>query len=249
MIKLNGTPINVTLFPDGTSQVWQLPEELLEQGIASNITWKFENEAEVMHLAQLVDLLHANKYHPSLFLPYLPYARQDKSIANNTTFALFSFAEFLNSLELSEVVIFDPHSERALELIKNSRAIYPKLQVEKAIKETKAEVVIFPDNGAMVKYGKYLALDIPSIYGYKVRDQKTGAIDRYDLVNAYLVKDKRVLIVDDICDFGNTFVVLAGELKKAKAKHIDLYVSHGLFTGGRQRLHDAGIRQIFTYEY
>lgn len=46
MIKLNGTEVKPTIFPDNTSQIWQLDETQLNMN-PSHITFDFENEAEV----------------------------------------------------------------------------------------------------------------------------------------------------------------------------------------------------------
>jgi len=55
MIYLNGQPIEVTIFPDKTSQVWKIPEHFFSY--KNEITWEFESESEFIHLAQLVALL------------------------------------------------------------------------------------------------------------------------------------------------------------------------------------------------
>lgn len=42
MIKLNGYEVKPTIFPDGTSQVWKLPEMSILNSV-NVITWEFEN--------------------------------------------------------------------------------------------------------------------------------------------------------------------------------------------------------------
>ena len=65
MISLNGIDVEVTKFPDGTSQVWKLPNiPLLE----SNIEWNFQHEGEIMYLAQLVHLLRTEGTHKFIFV-------------------------------------------------------------------------------------------------------------------------------------------------------------------------------------
>lgn len=124
MIALNGNVIKPTMFPDGTSQVWriELPEEI---GPYSIVKWEFENEAEFMHLAQLKSLLDQTRRGVQLYLPYLPYGRQDKDPQNNQTFALFTFARLLNVLDFESVSCFDPHSSVANFLINKFYPIYP----------------------------------------------------------------------------------------------------------------------------
>jgi ribose-phosphate pyrophosphokinase len=242
MLYLNDVPVDVTRFPDMTSQVWKLPN--LANINFAKITWKFGNEGEIAHLGQLKMLLQSYGTRASLYLPYLPYGRQDKEISNSSTFALKTFAHFINAMSFEEVTILDPHSERALELIRCSRAIYPTDQVTDIIKLTKSDILCYPDNGALSKY-----IDIYSfgfIYGEKVRDQSTGNILSYKLVGD--CAGKNVLIVDDIADGGATFKLLAKDLLAAGAKEVNLFVTHGIFSKGLRTLTDSGIKRIFTQD-
>jgi ribose-phosphate pyrophosphokinase len=242
MIILNGKEIPITVFPDKTTQVWKLSEGFF-RSYNGMVTWEFSNEAELLHLAQLKSLLDSKGLESSLYIKYLPYGRQDKPVANDSTFALVSFANLLNALKFKKVLIVDPHSTTALQLIENSTAIFPKKQVEEAITATGANLICYPDKGALFKYRQIY--DYPYIYGEKVRDQSTGEIKSYHVMgNAY---SANVMIVDDICDFGRTFILLARDLKKAGAK-VNLFVTHGLFSGGLDGLKAAGIERIFTQD-
>ncbi len=242
MIYLNGSPLNVTLFPDNTSQVWKLPKEILNETNWANVKWDFQHEGEFLHLAQLKMLLDEYQVEASLTLSYLPYGRQDKMISNDRTFALNTFAVLLNTLAFKNVVINDPHSEIALELIKNSKAKYSLNWVEIAHSETNADAYCYPDKGAKVKYSKLF--EIPHLYGEKVRNQSTGHIESYALHGN--PKGANILIVDDICDGGMTFIMLAQELYKAGANEVNLFVSHGVFSKGLTPLYEAGIKNIYT---
>lgn len=243
MIYINGAPLEVTMFPDKTSQVWKLSNFLLNHTNHFNITWDFEYEGEFMHLAQLKMLLDAYRYTASLKLSYLPYGRQDKFVGNETTFALRTFAELLNTLRFQEVFIMDPHSDVALELINNRVVQYPSEEFIKVYKETKTELLCYPDKGAVLKYTN-VYINVPYIYGEKVRDQATGNIVSYKLAGN--PKGMTVLIRDDICDGGATFIMLTEQLLKAGAKEVHLYVTHGIFSKGIQILKDCGISRIFT---
>ena len=55
-----------------------------------------------------------------------------------------------------------------------------------------------------------------------------------------------MLIVDDICDGGKTFELLAEQLYSNGAEEVNLFVTHGLFTKGLRPLKNAGIKRIFT---
>jgi ribose-phosphate pyrophosphokinase len=245
MIYLNGQPVNVTIFPDNTSQVWHIPN-LLDIKVAE-LTWRFSSEAEIMHLAQLKDLLDHYEIPANLKIEYLPYGRQDKEISNETTFALHSFAKILNRMEFDYVDIVDPHSHVALNLINDSQEMYPVSRVFKVAIETESDIMCFPDKGALEKYSvEYNNLYMPYIFGQKVRDQATGNITHYQLVGECY--GKNVLIVDDICDGGMTFKLLAKELLAAGAKSVVLFVSHGIFSKGTRTLFESGISRVFTQD-
>lgn len=244
MIYLNGEPINVTLFPDHTSQVWKLDLNKLHPERAT-ILWEFSHEGEIMHIAQLKMLLDQHVDRVYLHFEFLPYGRQDKSVSNDATFGLWTFAAIINSLSFAEVFIMDPHSKMALALLNKSQAVYPNGQVWRASQVTNSNLICYPDNGALVKYVDiYKNLQLPHIYGEKVRDQATGYISNYKLVGSCL--GKRVLIVDDICDGGKTFEILTRDLIHRGAVEVNLFITHGLFTKGLRPLKEAGISRIFT---
>jgi ribose-phosphate pyrophosphokinase len=248
MLKLNGHQITPTIFPDKTSQVWKLPDEAFSIGRGDHhrIEWCFEGEGEFLHLNQLkalLDIRHEG-IPCKLFIDYLPYARQDKLVSNETTFALYPFIWLLNQLGFEKIGILDPHSSVA-SLIKKGEALYPFIELDKAWTATESELAAYPDKGAAGKYAHLYHFDY--VCGQKVRDQSSGDIMTYDLVQQHhRVEGKKVLIVDDICDGGATFVCLAKSLYSAGATSVNLFVTHGLFTKGLEPLFNAGIRRIFS---
>lgn len=243
MIYVNDIPLNVTIFPDNTSQVWKLPEELLNTKFV-DVEWNFTSEGEFLHLAQLKMLLNSRGVRVDLHLSYLPYARQDKPVRNNTTFALCTFAKLLNSLEFDHVYCLDPHSKVAGDLINHFVDYYALNELGKTFDVTSTDVVCYPDTGAINKYTNKYTFPFPYIYGDKVRDQLTGNITNYTVHGN--VKDKNILIVDDICDGGMTFKLLAKQLLDNGAKEVNLFITHGIFSKGLQTLKDSGIKNVFT---
>lgn len=243
MLYLNGDQVKVTVFPDNTSQVWKLDEKHFNKERAI-VWWEYSHEGEIMQLAQLKTLLDFGDIDRILLhIDYLPYGRQDKFISNDTTFALWTFGQILNMMEFDGITIMDPHSSVALGAIKNSTAVYPHGPLGLAIRATTSNLLCYPDNGAVTKYSKVYDFS-DYIYGRKVRDQATGYISKYRLVGD--CKGKRVLIVDDICDGGKTFELLAKDLYNAGAEEVNLFVTHGLFSKGLRPIRLARINRIFT---
>lgn len=245
MILVNGTPLNVTLFPDNTSQVWKVKQIEIPDTNWVSITWEYSHEGEFMQLAQLKALLDAKGFGAALRIKYLPYGRQDKNITNETTFALTVFAHLLNSLDFKEIIIHDPHSLDAIKMIYNSRAVYPKDMVLRLFDELEHNLLCYPDKGALTKYKEIYGCSY--MYGEKVRDQLTGNITSYE-IKGQPVKGMKVLIVDDICDGGMTFKILAKDLLAAGATEVNLFVTHGIFSKGLRTLRESGINKIYTQD-
>ena len=251
MLVLNETyKVTPTIFPDKTSQVWKLPEDMLNQA-RYTIHWFFESEAELFHLAQLVDLLRCRVIRSTpiidLEMPYLPYARQDKRIGNEASFALHTFARQINALNFNTIQVFDVHSQEAFKLIDRLHADISFFDIiNQAVEDSRADVICYPDAGALERYKGFLDPKIPCCSFSKDRDPLTGYIKKLTLNEEIELKGKRVIIVDDLCDGGMTFILTAKELLIYDVSNVDLYVSHGIFSKGTKVLTDAGIKNIYT---
>lgn len=233
-----------TVFPDGTTQTWKVQSitKNYRNVVSSEVIWQFENEAELIHVSQLSDLLDAYTGYPRplklLNVPFLPYSRQDKPISNSSTFAQYSFTKIIDLLQFDRVTSFDVHGHSS---IKNLVKVSANELIKKVFEDNKYDIFLYPDGSACERY-----LHEPSINGVKIRNQQTGKIEEYYLETSGVdVKNKRVLIVDDICDFGNTFIELMKLLKSHNPAEVGLYVSHGLFSGGFEKLQESGISQFF----
>jgi ribose-phosphate pyrophosphokinase len=247
MIKLNGVEVKPTIFPDKTSQVWGVftDAQHLKNTPVLEVEWKFEQEAELIHLAQLKMLLDnvCPKAYKSLHIPYLPYARQDKQVSDITTFALSTFARILNQMEWDVVSVIDPHSN-VDKLINKVFSISVEGKIEELLNKLEA-VPCFPDSGAYLRYpntGKS-AIGYPLI-GHKIRDQLTGEITEYVIRGTV---NKTVLLVDDLCDGGRTFIEAAKVLYNLGASDVYLYTTHGIYSKGVDVLKEAGIKRVFNY--
>ena len=250
MISLNGVEIDVTIFPDKTSQVWQVPNNAWPEGTTRyNITWEFENEGEIIHLLQLVKLIrHWRVPKPiNLLMPYLPYGRQDKAVSNESTFALHVLVDIINSQNFNRVITYDAHSDFCSIAMERFKSTFPSMAVQYALEKSKANAIAFPDKGACDRYSsRKIFQPYKPIIGHKVRNQTTSYIEKYNIEGD--PKGKDVLIVDDLCDGGMTFRLMTKDLLQAGAKSVHLYVSHGIFSKGLEVLHGAGIDRIFTHK-
>ena len=213
------------------------------------IQFDFENEGEIFQLQQLVTLIRLGRIPCpiTLHMPFLPYGRQDKRVSNSTTFALSTFAKTINGMSFHKVTTIDAHSDAARDLFINFTNIYPEQAIRTAHHsvssfETDAyeTTIAYPDAGARKRYdvGHY------HIVGNKVRNQETGYIEKYEIEGS--PQGRTILMVDDICDGGMTFKLMAEELLKQGADSVHLYVTHGIFSKGLETLRASGIERIFT---
>lgn len=233
-----------TIFPDGTSQIWKMDESAMSTDGDNYILWLFENEAELIQVCQLAQLCY-DVFDTSVDLvcPYLPYARQDKEVDNKLSFALKTFTEILYNAGITRIEAFDPHSKS--EMVFPMESTTPAEFHRTLFNTIGYDYVCYPDKGAADRYAKTTAK--PFIWAEKIRDQQTGEITGLKMnTSGQNLKRKKILIIDDICDGGMTFIKVAEALRQFDPEKIDLAVSHGLFSKGKQVLFDAGISEVHT---
>lgn len=174
-----------------------------------------------------------------LIMKYCPYERMDREI-DEQMFSMKYFAEILGKFNFDMVYILDPHSEVCIDVLGDAGLAVGVLNIEdyiqKVIDDFKPDYICYPDAGAYKKYPKMLShIELPYFYGQKTRDlENNGKITSYELVNAPDLKDKKVLIIDDICCLGGTAYNAATKMKELGAKEVAFYISHcedGIFAG------------------
>lgn len=232
MIKIDGEIIDVGNYPDGTINI-KYDINGRQKVEHAKIAWYYENDREFLTLAYLVKHLRANDVHNIyLYMPYIPNARMDRVKNPDDIFTLKYFAELLNGLEFSRVEVLDPHSSVSEALINNLCVIPPKQYILEVLEQIapcdykKSNVLMFyPDEGAMKRYSGMV--NLPYIFGIKRRNWETGVIEGLDIAGGPVrIADKNILIVDDICSRGGTFLHSARKLKEVGVNDIYLYVSH-----------------------
>lgn len=172
-------------------------------------------------------------------IPYLPCARQDRLLTkegSDSLFALKSVANMINARDFALVGLLDVHSPVATGLINRSCNLTIWEEAPRFM-QAKYQAVVCPDGGAAQRAELASeALGIPVLHGWKSRDVSTGKLTGFGIEPS--VEDyEKVLIVDDICDGGGTFIGLAEAIEAYGAK-ADLCVTHGLFTKGLEDLKD-----------
>lgn len=247
MIKINDIIISQDHFPDNTLML-KFDKEFQSVFVnkAINYEWIYEDDSELFTLICLRRHLERYKRHV-LFLPYVAHARMDRVKSEKDVFTLKYFCEIINSLNFEEVVVRDPHSNVSTALLNRVRCEDMHYWIERALEQVNEEnlVLFFPDEGAMKRYSDLAKY--PYAFGVKKRDWETGKIQGLALVHGDIVKDKRVLIIDDICSFGGTFLHAARALREAGAAEVYLYVTHLESNVLKGEMYSSGlINKIYT---
>lgn len=181
-----------------------------------------------------------------VFIPYFPGARQDK-VSQPPLMARIMGRLF--HADAVELVTFDIHSEAAFIFSEAHRNLMPShLDIP-----TKSDVVgiIAPDKGAVQRATEFRDAFYPGaivLECSKKRNALTGELSDYHM--PALERAGRYIIVDDICDGGRTFNLLAEAFVndpayQATSYALELFVSHGIFSRGISNLHPA-IEHITT---
>jgi ribose-phosphate pyrophosphokinase len=196
------------------------------------------NSDDIICLLLTVDALRRANKEPKFYLeiPYFPYARQDRVCNNGEALSVKVMADLINNLNCTQVRIYDPHSDVVGALINNVdimplERIFAVNSAFHFFLGTQKYDLVSPDAGAEKKV-RALAnkLSVGAYYAYKSRNTLTGEITSVRFDDDVLRKN--LLIVDDICDGGRTFIQLADRLIHNGAVNVCLYVTHGIFSKG-----------------
>ena len=227
----DGEPDRFMHFPAGEAHVVEgsYPFEI-EKGF---VDIRGTDPDDYVAAAMWIDLMHQRGAKVAALIPYLPGARQDRG----RPFGAKVYANLINSLGADQVVTVDPHSSVMPELVDNLTVIRAWRIVQAALGTSVAAGtpasryvgVICPDEGAYERTEQVgHALQLPVYHATKKRDFATGTLSGFACEK--LPEEGRLLVVDDICDGGGTFLGLA-EATGLGPDRLDLWVTHGVFSG------------------
>jgi len=207
--------------------------------------------ADLLQAMFLVDaLVERGVPVPELILPYVPGARQDRLFdEGDYLFGMKSIAKLINERKFPKVTVIDPHSDVAPALIDRCEVIHSDVafthfdyvstvpRYDPIIDRAQYTGVLAPDGGAEKRALRVAkVLNLPVFHAWKKRDVRDGSITGtgFETIPDEVAAGK-LLLVDDLCDGGRTFIELAKDLDYVRC---DLFVTHGLFLKGLQPLYD-----------
>ncbi len=200
----------------------------------------------------------------SVIMPMLYEGRQHKRSSRESLDCALALQELVN-MGVTNIITFDAHDPRVQNAIPlhGFDNVHPTYQMLKALVRAYPDIslshdqltIISPDEGAMSRcmyYSSVLGVDIGMFY--KRRNYAVIVNGKNPIVaHEYLgkdIKDKDVIVVDDMISSGESILDVSAQLKAKGARRIFLFVTFGLFCNGMKIFDEAYekglIDKVFT---
>lgn len=215
-------------------------------------TYKEPDEL-LMEFVMLADAAHGDGASEVIgIFPYLAYLRQDIRFHHGEALSSQVFARLIKSSDISRLITVDPHLHRIHDLGQLFGIPTENLSAMPALAAYLAEhtklsdpVVVAPDEEAS-QWASKVASQLNAEYtiAKKVRlGDETVDIE----FQGRKMRNRDVVIVDDIVSTGGTVAKMAVALKKLSVGRITVLVTHGLFTpGAYHRIRTSGVEDVIA---
>ena len=251
-LGLELTPATVGRFADGEVHI-QILESVRNSDIfiINPTNPPAENFLEMALLAEAARGSSAGRI--TLVPSYLGYNRQDRKDRPRVPISAHTLARFLSQSGANRALLFDLHSEPTMGFF-DPRVVIDHLYASIIAVPYLSRllhndfVVASPDKGGGPRashYADHLGKD-----DYVVLTKERKRINEVDINSIKIlgdVRDRDILFVDDMIDTGGTMIADAAAAKKAGAKKIYVFATHGLFSRKAiARLDKSEIDEIIT---
>ena len=183
-------------------------------------------------------------------IPYYGYARQDRKDKPRVPISARLFLDTFEAVGASRVITMDLHSPQIQGFVNIPfDHLYSRLVLLERLKKlgwnSENGIVLSPDMGSArmgQAYARYLDL------GFALIDKRRPAHNRAEVVHLIgNLKDKHVIIIDDMIDTAGTIVSAAESAMEHGAKSIAAVATHGLFSKpATERLMAASIDKVIV---
>ena len=240
-----GVPVQEVMartFPDGERLLWvpRVPEGSLAlvQSTAA------PQDARLMELFFILDVLREQGRSTTLIIPYFGYGRQDKAFKTGEVASAMAVLRILATYLIDHLVLVDPHFHRTPGIFSSqglsctSLSAAP-LMVERISSTLKEPLVIGPDQGS--------ANLVRKASGDAIALSKTRTGDRdVSIDNEKLaVEGRDVIVFDDMVSTGGTMIEAVRIMREQGARRIVAACTHGVFVEGADaRILDAGADEL-----
>lgn len=234
-------------FPDGENYI-RLEGPVRGEDVVIVQTTSPPQDTRLIQLALMADAAKRNSAKKiTAVVPYLAYARQDKAFLRGEPVSAQTIAQILEASGIQQLITVNVHQEKILShfpFSAKSISAIPAL-AEYFLNAGRQEAfALAPDKGALhiaEEAGKILGGG--SGYLEKNRDRYSGRVSME--LKSFDVKNKTVVIFDDIISSGGTIVAAANILRKFNPREIYVACVHPLLIGEAEKLIlQTGVKEI-----
>jgi ribose-phosphate pyrophosphokinase len=167
-----------------------------------------------------------------LIVPYLPHSRQERRDGQRTSISSRMVADMIQSMGADRMITLDMHTNAIEGFYKIPVDPLSSLRLFiKHIQQSNIQNLCLcsPDFGGIKRikqYKKHLQADIVVINKERL---KPNAVSSMEIIGE--VKDKNVIIIDDLVDTAGTLCRAADLLVDHGAKSVKAYCTHGVLSG------------------
>ncbi len=240
--------MNIQRFADGEFEVSF--EESIRGCEVYLVQSTFPNSDNLMELLLMIDAAkRASAKSIAAVMPYFGWARQDRKDKPRVSIAAKLVADLLMAAGVDRVITMDLHADQIqgffdvpVDHLYASSVFIPYIQSL----NLPDLVMATPDVGGAKRannYAKYL--NVPLVLCHKQR-AKANVVESMTVIGD--VKDKNVVLIDDMVDTAGTITKAADIMLKAGAKSVRALASHAIMSDpATQRVNDSGLTEmIFT---
>ena len=237
--------LNITHFSDGEFAVSY--EESIRGKDVFLVQSTFPNSDNLMELLLMIDAAkRASARHIIAVIPYFGWARQDRKDKPHVSIGAKLVADILSAAGIDRLITMDLHADQIqgffdvpVDHLYASGVILPYLQ-SLHIKDL---VIASPDVGGAKRAGTYAKyLNCPLVLCNKKR-ARANVVESMQIIGD--VKDKNVVIVDDMVDTAGTITKAADIMKAAGAKSVRACASHCVMSGpASDRVQESALEEI-----
>ncbi|MCS7123259.1 MAG: ribose-phosphate diphosphokinase [Candidatus Aenigmarchaeota archaeon] len=215
-------------FPDG--EVYVRFKKVLEDNEIIFVSSLFPPNDSIVELILVLNELSNKEI--ILVVPYLAYSRQHRKFLENECISAQALAKVIESFNVKKLITVNVHSSEVSNFYKKTEFVNIDA-FEEIINhfKKKFDFVLLPDNEKdRVEVIENLSKKYNFEFSYliKERDRYTGEIKSY-LNEEIDLKNKKVLIIDDMISTGSTIINSLKILSKMKVKSAYVSCVHGLF--------------------
>ena len=236
------------VFPDGESKI--TIKKIPRQSIVLVVQSTFPPvDTNLLHLLSVISKVR--KYSSKIYavMPYIGYARQDREFLEGEIITISVIGQMLRTVGTKKVITIDIHSTKALKELKisseNVTAVFELVKYFKKLRITNP-LVVSPDSGGKQRAKEFAnLLGTDFLYLEKNRNKKTGQVNI--LTSKVSVKNRNIILVDDMISTGGSIIKSTQFLKKQKCKRIFVACTHALLVNdAEKRIRNAGVYQIIS---